>query len=56
MTAAPAPVGRPDQPRLTRPDGSPVRVLVVDGGRVVADDAPGPAVAHYRRLVDAGPG
>ena len=30
MTAAPAPVGRPDQPRLTRPDGSPVRVLVVD--------------------------
>ncbi|KAJ8144543.1 hypothetical protein OY671_002375, partial [Metschnikowia pulcherrima] len=25
------------------------RVLVVDGGRVVADDAPGPAVAHYRR-------
>lgn len=32
------------------------RVLVVDGGRVVADDAPGPAVAHYRRLVDAGPG
>ena len=31
-------------------------VLVVDGGRVVADDAPGPAVAHYRRLVDAGPG
>ncbi|SIQ84806.1 biotin transport system ATP-binding protein [Cellulosimicrobium aquatile] len=32
------------------------RVLVVDGGQVVADDAPGPAVAHYRRLVDAGPG
>ncbi|MGN6240852.1 MAG: response regulator transcription factor [Cellulosimicrobium cellulans] len=30
MTAATAPVGRPDQPRLTRPDGSPVRVLVVD--------------------------
>ena len=30
MTAAPAPVGHPDQPRLTRPDGSPVRVLVVD--------------------------
>ena len=30
MTAATAPVGRPDQPRLTRPDGSPVHVLVVD--------------------------
>ncbi|WP_088317180.1 energy-coupling factor ABC transporter ATP-binding protein [Kineosporia sp. R_H_3] len=29
------------------------RVLVVDEGRVVADDAPGPAVAAYRRLVDA---
>ncbi|MFC8798096.1 response regulator transcription factor [Promicromonospora sp. NPDC057138] len=30
MTAAPAPVGSPDQSGLTRPDGSPVRVLVVD--------------------------
>ncbi|XXM85142.1 ABC transporter ATP-binding protein [Cellulosimicrobium sp. PMB13] len=28
------------------------RVLVVDGGRVVADDEPGAALAHYRRLVD----
>ncbi|MBM7819394.1 biotin transport system ATP-binding protein [Cellulosimicrobium cellulans] len=28
------------------------RVLVVEGGRVVADDEPGPAVAHYLRLVD----
>lgn len=28
------------------------RVLVVDDGRVVADDEPGPALAHYRRLVD----
>ncbi len=36
--------------------GAMDRVLVVDGGRVVADDTPGPAVAHYRRLVDAGPG
>jgi biotin transport system ATP-binding protein len=27
------------------------RVLVVDGGRVVADDAPGPAVAAYRALM-----
>lgn len=27
------------------------RVLVVDGGRVVADDAPGPAIDFYRRLV-----
>jgi len=27
------------------------RVLVVDGGRIVADDAPGPAVAAYRRLM-----
>jgi biotin transport system ATP-binding protein len=27
------------------------RVLVVDGGRVVVDDAPGPAVAAYRRLM-----
>jgi biotin transport system ATP-binding protein len=31
------------------------RVLVVDGGRVVADDEPAAAVAHYRRLVDDGP-
>ena len=30
MTSAPVPVGRLDQPRLTRADGSPVRVLVVD--------------------------
>ena len=28
------------------------RVLVVDGGRVVADDAPGPALAAYRALLD----
>ncbi len=28
------------------------RVLVVDGGRVVADDEPGAALARYRRLVD----
>jgi biotin transport system ATP-binding protein len=27
------------------------RVLVVDGGRVVADDTPAPAVAAYRRLM-----
>lgn len=27
------------------------RVLVVDEGRVVADDAPGPALATYRRLM-----
>ncbi len=27
------------------------RVLVVDGGRVVADDEPGPALRHYRALV-----
>jgi biotin transport system ATP-binding protein len=26
------------------------RVVVIDGGRVVADDEPGPAVAHYREL------
>lgn len=26
------------------------RVIVLDGGKVVADDAPGPAVAHYRDL------
>ncbi len=31
------------------------RVLVVDDGRVVADDEPGPAVAHYLRLVDGAP-
>jgi biotin transport system ATP-binding protein len=30
------------------------RVLVVDGGAVVADDAPGPAIAAYRQLVAAG--
>ena len=29
------------------------RVLVMDEGRVVADDAPGPALAAYRALVDA---
>lgn len=28
------------------------RVLVVDRGRVVADDAPGPALAAYERLLD----
>ena len=27
------------------------RVLVFDGGRLVADDEPGAAVAHYRRLM-----
>lgn len=27
------------------------RVLVVDGGRVVADDTPGPAIDFYRKLV-----
>lgn len=27
------------------------RVLVVDGGQVVADDAPEPALAHYRALM-----
>lgn len=26
------------------------RVVVLDGGKVVADDVPGPAVAHYREL------
>ncbi len=36
-----------DLDRLTAWD----RVLVVDEGRVVADDAPGPAVAAYRELV-----
>ncbi|WP_454853997.1 response regulator transcription factor [Promicromonospora soli] len=30
MTSSSAPAGRPDPPHLTRPDGSPVRVLVVD--------------------------
>jgi biotin transport system ATP-binding protein len=29
------------------------RVLVVDGGRIVADDAPGAALAAYRALLDA---
>lgn len=29
------------------------RVLVVDGGTVVADDAPAPALAHYRELMAA---
>jgi biotin transport system ATP-binding protein len=29
------------------------RVLVFDEGRVVCDDAPEPAVAHYRKLMDA---
>lgn len=28
------------------------RVLVVDDGRIVADDAPAPALARYRRLVE----
>ncbi|MGC4934162.1 energy-coupling factor ABC transporter ATP-binding protein [Gordonia sp. DT30] len=27
------------------------RVLVVDDGRIVADDAPGPALAHYRAMM-----
>ncbi|WP_040162271.1 energy-coupling factor ABC transporter ATP-binding protein [Nigerium massiliense] len=27
------------------------RVLVFDGGRIVADDAPGPAIAFYRELM-----
>src|SRR6185312_319975 len=27
------------------------RVIVVDAGRVVADDEPGPALRHYRKLV-----
>jgi biotin transport system ATP-binding protein len=27
------------------------RVVVLDGGKVVADDAPGPALAYYRALV-----
>ncbi|WP_265523160.1 energy-coupling factor ABC transporter ATP-binding protein [Oerskovia flava] len=31
------------------------RVLVVDDGRVVADDEPGPAVAHYRKLMEREP-
>lgn len=31
------------------------RVLVIDEGRVVADDEPAPAVAYYRRLLDARP-
>lgn len=31
------------------------RVLVVDGGRVVADDDPGPAIAHYLELMSARP-
>ncbi|MFP5021080.1 energy-coupling factor ABC transporter ATP-binding protein [Pseudonocardia phyllosphaerae] len=29
------------------------RAIVLDGGRVVADDEPGPAVAHYRKLCGA---
>ncbi|MWB98253.1 energy-coupling factor ABC transporter ATP-binding protein [Agromyces seonyuensis] len=29
------------------------RVLVVDAGRIVADDEPGPALAFYERLLDA---
>lgn len=29
------------------------RVLVVDGGRIVADDAPGPAIGFYRRSMAA---
>jgi len=29
------------------------RVLVFDEGRVVCDDSPEPAVAHYRKLMDA---
>lgn len=28
------------------------RVLVFDGGRLVADDVPGAAIAHYRRLME----
>lgn len=28
------------------------RVVVLDGGRVVADDTPGPALRHYRKLVE----
>ncbi|MBO3087364.1 energy-coupling factor ABC transporter ATP-binding protein [Cellulomonas dongxiuzhuiae] len=31
------------------------RVLVVDAGRVVADDVPGPALGHYRTLMGATP-
>ena len=31
------------------------RVLVIDEGRVVADDEPAPAVAYYRRLLDERP-
>ncbi|GAA4870434.1 ABC transporter ATP-binding protein [Saccharopolyspora cebuensis] len=27
------------------------RVVVLDGGKVVADDAPAPALAHYRELI-----
>ena len=27
------------------------RVIVLDAGRVVADDEPGPALRHYRKLV-----
>ncbi|GAA3204178.1 energy-coupling factor ABC transporter ATP-binding protein [Nonomuraea roseoviolacea] len=27
------------------------RVVVLDGGRVVADDEPGPAIGHYRKLM-----
>ena len=37
---------------LRRPDGQPVRVLVVDDGRVVEDAPPGPAVAAYRALME----
>ena len=51
--------GLPQQVVLVSHDlsllGAMDRVLVVDGGRVVADDAPGPAVEHYRRLVDEAP-
>jgi len=35
--------------------GAMDRVLVVDGGQVVADDEPTAAVAHYLRLVDGHP-
>ncbi len=31
------------------------RVIVIDGGRIVADDEPGPAISHYERLMGMHP-
>ncbi len=39
-----------DKPRYTSLDDFD-RVIVIDGGRVAADGAPGEAIAHYRGLI-----